>query len=111
MNSRDLTIVVLVVLGALFLLPILAMSMWGFGMMGPGMMGPGMMGRGAWGGGWFGGFGPLIMLLLIAGIVLVVLAYARRESRPEVPLEVLKRRLARGDITKEQYEEVKQVLQ
>ena len=108
MNSRDLTIVVLVVLAAFLLLPMLAMAaMWG----GFGMMGPGMMGRGAWGGGWFGGFGPLIMLLLIAGIVLVVLAYARRESRPEVPLEVLKRRLARGDITKEQYEEVKQVLQ
>jgi len=108
MNSRDLTIVVLVVLAAFLLLPMLAMAaMWG----GFGMMGPGMMGRGAWGGGWFGGFGPLIMLLLIAGIVLGVLAYARRESRPEVPLEVLKRRLARGDITKEQYEEVKQVLQ
>ena len=110
MNSRDLTIVVLVVLAAFLLLPMLAMAaMWGgFGMMGPGMMGPG---RGAWGGGWFGSFGLLIMLLLIAGIVLGVLAYARRESRPEVPLEVLKRRLARGDITKEQYEEVKQVLQ
>ncbi len=108
MDSRDLTIVVLVVLAAFLLLPMLAMgAMWG----GFGMMGPGMMDRGPWGGGWFGWFGPLIMLLLIAGIVLGILAYTHRESRPEVPLEVLKRRLASGDITKEQYEEVKQVLQ
>lgn len=82
MNSRNLTIVVLVVLAAFLLLPMLAMAaMWG----GFGMMGPGMMGHGAWGGGWFGGFGPLIVLLLIAGIVLAVLGYTRREPRPEEP--------------------------
>ena len=106
MNSRELTTVLLVILGVVVLLPVLGMSMWGFG-----MMGPGMMGRGAWGGGWFGGFGLPTLLLLIAGIVLVMLVYTRRESRPEVPLEVLKRRLAKGEITREQYEELRQALQ
>ena len=106
MNSRELTTVLLVILGVIVLLPVLAMSIWGFG-----MMGPGMMGHGAWGGGWSAGFGPLILLILVAGIVLVVLGFTRREPRPEAPLEVLKRRLARGEITREQYEELRQALQ
>ena len=105
MNSRELTTVLLVILGVIVLLPVLAMSLWGFGMMGPGMMGPGMMGRSA------GGFAGLTLLLLLAGIVLIVLGFTRRESRPEEPLEILKRRLARGEITREQYEEMKQALQ
>ncbi len=105
MNSRELTTVLLVILSVIVLLPVLGMSLWGFGMMGPGMMGPGMMGRGA------GGFAGLTLLLLLAGIVLIVLGFTRRESRPEEPLEILKRRLARGEITREQYEEMKQVLQ
>ena len=105
MNSRELTTVLLVILGVIVLLPVLGMSLWGFGMMGPGMMGPGMMGRGA------GGFAGLTLLLLLAGIVLIVLGFTRRESRPEEPLEILKRRLARGEITREQFEEMKQALQ
>ncbi len=108
MDSRQLTTVLLVVLGVIVLLPVLGMSMWGFGMMGPGMMGPGMMGRGGWGGP--GGFGFLTLLLLVGGIALVVLALTRKESRPEEPLEILKIRLARGEITKEQYEELAQAL-
>lgn len=105
MNSRELTTVLLVILGVIVLLPVLGMSLWGFGMMGPGMMGPGMMGRGA------GGFAGLTLLLLLAGIVLIVLGFTRRESRLEEPLEILKRRLARGEITREQYAEMKQALQ
>lgn len=104
MTSRDLA-VGLVILGAIILLPVLGMALWGFG-----MMGPGMMGGWGWGGG-FGGFGLLTALLVIAGIVFIVLAFARKEARPDEPLELLKRRLARGEITREQYEEFKQVLQ
>lgn len=110
MNSRELTTVLLVILGVIVLLPVLGMSLWGFGMMGPGMMGPGMMGPGMMGRG-AGGFAGLTLLLLLAGIVLIVLGFTRRESRPEEPLEILKRRRARGEITREQYEEMKQVLQ
>ena len=117
MNSRDLTVVLLVILGLVVLLPVLGMTMGGFGMMGPGMMGPGMMGPGMMGGGGmmgrgFGGFGLLTFLLLVAGVVLIVLAFTRREGRqPDGAIEILKQRLARGEITREQYEELKQALQ
>jgi len=77
-------------------------------MMGPGMMGPGMMGRGGWGGP--GGFGLPTLLLLVGGIALIVLAFTRKERSPEEPLDILKSRLARGEITREQYEDLKQVL-
>jgi uncharacterized membrane protein len=107
MSSRDLGIVLLVVLGALVLLPVLGMSMWG--MMGPGMMGPGMMGR--WGYGPGLGFGPLVLLLFIGGIVLIVLAFTHKGPRAEEPVELLKHRLAKGEITKEQFDELKQALQ
>ncbi len=105
MSSRDLGIVLLVVLGAVVLVPALMMSMWG----GWGMMGPGMMSR--WGSGAGFGFGPLVLLLFIGGIVLIVLAFTRKEPRGEEPLELLKRRLATGEITKEQFDELKQALQ
>ncbi len=109
MNSRDLVTVLLVLLGVIVLLPGVGMVLWGFGMMGPGMMDPGMMGRGMMGYGG-GGFGVLIVLLLIAGIVLIVRGLTRKEPTAEDPLEMLKRRLARGEISKEQYEELKHVL-
>ncbi len=110
MSSRDLGIVVLIVLGALVLLPVLSMGLGGgWGMMGPGMMGPGMMGR--WGYGLGGGFGLLTFLLLIAGIVLVVLAFTRKDGKTGDSLEILKTRLAKGEITKEQFEELKRILQ
>ncbi|MBI4278120.1 MAG: SHOCT domain-containing protein [Armatimonadetes bacterium] len=70
---------------------------------------PGVATRGA-GGGWFGGLGPLMLLLLIAGVALLVLGLTRREARPDQPLEILKRRLASGEITKEQYEDLKHAL-
>ncbi len=127
MQTRDWTTILLVVLGAVILLPILGMVFGGFGggygMMGPGawgpgagrgmgrgMMGPGMMGGYGVGGG-FGGFGLLTLVLLIAGVVLITLAITRREPRTDDPLATLKHRLAKGEITREQYEELKQTLQ
>ena len=108
MNSRDWTIVLVVILGIFVLLPVLGMSLWGFG----GMMGPGMMGRGMMGGyGWGGGFGLLVLALLVIGVVLILRGVTFKETKSEEPLDVLKRRLARGEITKEQYEELKQTLQ
>jgi putative membrane protein len=83
-------------------------------MMGPGgMMGRGMM-RG-WGpdagfvGG--GGFGLLFLLLLIVGVVLIVSGLTRRDgSKADDALQILRGRLARGEITKEQFDELKEAL-
>lgn len=109
MGWREALVVAVVVIGVLLLLPALWMGMGGWGwMMGPGMMGPGMMGR--WGGwGWGGLVGLLVVLALAAGIVLVVLGLSRREA-PDSALEILRQRLARGEITPEQYEELRKLL-
>lgn len=104
MSSRDLAVIVLIVLGAVVLLPVLMMFGGGWGMMGPGMMGQWGYGSGSW-------FGPLTILLLIAGIVVIVLAVARREPKTDDPQTMLKQRLARGEITKEQFDGLKQALQ
>jgi len=101
MNSRDITIILAVVLGVILLVPVLSMSIWGYGIMGPGMMGWGMM----------GGYGLLIVFLVLLGIVLLVLETVRRGSSGPDPLEILKQRLARGEVTREQYEGFKQLIQ
>lgn len=101
MNSRDITVILVVVLGVILFVPALTMSIWGFGTMGPGMMGRGMM-PGAY------GLFTLVLLLLAGGLLAVALS--RRATAPD-PLEVLKQRLARGEVTKEQYEDLKHLLQ
>lgn len=104
MSSREITIVLAVLVGVILVVPVLSMSIWGFGMMGPGMMGPGVTGRGMMGGGYW----PLMAFLLLAGVVLLVVALSRRTG-PD-PLELLKQRLAKGEVTREQYEELKQIV-
>ncbi len=91
-------ILLAVIFAAIVLLPLLGMSMWGFMMMG---WAPGMM----------GGLGLLALLFVIAGIALLVTGLVRRESRAEDSLDTLKRRVAAGEITKEQYEELRELLQ
>ena len=103
MSSRDLRIILLVILGALVLLPALGMLFMGPGMMGPWMR-PGMMGRGMWGGGFWG-----LGLLLAAAVAIVALLSKRHPA--DDPLAVLKQRLAKGEITKEQYVDLKRTLQ
>jgi putative membrane protein len=85
--------------------------------------GGGMMGWGGYGG--YGGygmgiFGGLFMLvfwgLIIVGLVLLVRWLwdqgrpARGSSGGEAPLDILKRRYARGEITKDEYDRMKQDL-
>jgi len=53
---------------------------------------------------------PVFLLLLVAGVALVVVGLARRE-RSDSALEILRERLARGEITAEQYEELRKLLQ
>ncbi len=85
----------------------------GWGMMGPGMMGPGMM----------GGFGwmwlmPILWIVVLGLIVWAVVAGVSGQggskssdySKEDSALEVLKRRYARGEIDKEEYEEKKKDL-
>lgn len=112
MNSRDIGIIALVVIGVLVLLPVLGgmAMMGGWGMMGPGMMGPGFGGRG------MPFFGGIFWLLILAGIVLVIWSYARRNGAAvstgagEAPLDIVKRRLAKGEITREEYDALKKEL-
>ena len=95
------------------------------GMMGRGMMG-GMMGRGMMGGFWrnpsmFFQFGGLIMWLLILifiGVVVYFIVRTQRgvsgrnyiSSRDETPLDIAKKRYARGEISREEYETIKKNL-
>jgi putative membrane protein len=92
------------------------LSQWGGGWgMGPGMMGGYGMGYGM---GWFGFIMMAVFwIAVIVGIIflirwLAVSTRARgREARPEdSALEILKRRYARGEIGKEEFEEKKKDL-
>ncbi|MBI5303890.1 MAG: SHOCT domain-containing protein [Chloroflexi bacterium] len=94
--------------------------MGGFGMMGSGMMG----GYGGYGGMMnsysFNPLGAMMMLvywgLFIGGIVLLVVWLARNANRvtpsasSESPLDILKARYAKGEITKEQFDAIKRDL-
>jgi putative membrane protein len=119
----------LVALAVLVLL-VLAVPLLGGGMMGAGMMGPGMMGGPGgqgppWaGGGWVWGLGMALGMLamlafwgaLIVGVVLLVRWLAGTTAGPagragDSALDVLRRRYAAGEITREEYEQMRQVLE
>jgi uncharacterized membrane protein len=111
---------------------------WG-GMMAPGMMGGGMMGRGAmgWGmmgpgmmGGRWGGpmggfpFGGIVMWIIIVALIVVVVYLVVRVRRGagtsgwaaggrqegETPLQIVQKRFARGEISKEEYDSIRSAL-
>lgn len=79
------------------------------------MAGGGMMG---WGGFGFGSFWWLIMLLfwvlVIGGVVLLVAALVRQAPASDTggsrALEILRERYARGELTREQYEQMRRDL-
>ena len=111
------------VLGVLILLVLLG-PLLGGGMMGPGMMGSGGPGGPIGAGGWAWGLamalGALSMLAfwgaLIVGVVLLVRWLAGTTARSgaaphESPLDILRRRYAAGEITREEYEQMRQVLE
>jgi len=84
-----------------------------------GWMGPGMMGDyGGYGMGWFGGIFMIVFwILLIVGLVYLIRWLAistkgesRGPSGGETALEILKKRYARGEINKEEFEEKKKDL-
>ncbi len=107
-------VAIAVVLGVLLLSP-----MMGMGMMGgwwP-MMGGGMMGGWGPGFGWWGLVMMVFWVLFIIGIVLLVAWIVRQlAAGPSVTgrsraLEILQERYARGEITREQYEQMRRDLE
>ncbi|HXF82032.1 MAG TPA: SHOCT domain-containing protein [bacterium] len=104
MSGRELSIVLLVLLGAVILLPALWMTVGVGGMMGPMHMG-GWYGR-PWGWGWGG---LLVLALVVVGAILIARGLLDRGGSDEA-LAILRQRLARGEITPEQYEELKRTL-
>lgn len=121
-DSQDSTwlivVVVLVLLGLFVLSPIFMMGFWGFpgGMMGGGMMGPWMMGGGQWGynpgGAIIGALLPLAFLAIIVVGAYYLLAGRVRPSEPRraTPVEILKERYAKGEITHEDFLRMKEQL-
>jgi putative membrane protein len=98
MSTRNLTVIVLIALGVIVLVPLLAMPM-GWGMMGMG------------GGGTVG-----LVLPVVLGFV-VFLLFRRQDgdvgrllSGSPRPLDSAKERYARGEITREQYEQLRKDL-
>jgi len=77
-----------------------------------------------WGWGWGGGYGspfwwlgPVLMALfwiaVLGGIVVLIRQMVRRDrgqDRDDTALQILQRRYARGEISKEQYEEMRREL-
>jgi putative membrane protein len=111
----------LVVLGALLVVALGLSALTG-GVMGPGMAGQGPVGPGMMRGpGWMWGFGMglggLVMLAfwgaLIVGIVLLVrsMGAVGGPQSQGTPLDTLKRRYAAGEITRDQYEQMRKDLE
>ncbi len=113
------------IIGIILIALLLVLLLGGMGMMGLGGfgMGPGMMG--GFGMHRFGGpfglsFNPLgailslvFWTLILGGIVLLVVWFVRNAGRTslttgtsESPLDILKARYAKGEINKQQYEEM-----
>ena len=102
---------ILVVVGVIFM----AFTMGGYGWRG--MMGLGMMGfamdLGGVGLGWILPWMILSLVFLVAGIYLLVtgLSGRRRGYAPSRPIEILKERYARGEITEEEFIKMKRDLE
>ena len=110
-NIKTALIIGGVVVAILIIVPLIFGLFGGWQGYGYGMMGPGMMGGYGWG--WFM---PIIMIvfwgLVIWGIVALVRGVASPSNtgpsnQADSALEILKRRYARGEINKQEYEESK----
>jgi putative membrane protein len=100
------TIVMVVVVGGFYMMAMMG-EYWG----GYGMMGPGMMGQTGMHYGWWMPLGSLIFLvMLIAGLYLVF-SGSKKSEQPHGVLEILKERYAKGEITSEQYNKMKNELE
>ncbi|MBX0297682.1 SHOCT domain-containing protein [Haloarcula nitratireducens] len=102
-NQLDTTTIVLLILGAIIVLPLLTMGMGFGGMMGYG----GMMGVSGTTSGWWplvGMLVPLVFLLvLLGGGYLLVRRVAESPSSQTPAMEELRMAYARGDLTEEEF--------
>jgi putative membrane protein len=69
-------------------------------------------GRGMMGYYWFGGFIMWIIIILVIALLVYLIIRARRpegtdRTFQETPLDILKKRYAKGDITKEEFDEIR----
>ncbi|MDG5777133.1 SHOCT domain-containing protein [Haloarculaceae archaeon H-GB2-1] len=103
-NQLDTTTIVLLVLGAIIVLPVLTMGMGFGGMMGYG----GMMGGYGTASGWWplvGMLVPLVFLLvLFGGGYLIFRRLTGSQSSRNPAMEELRTTYARGDLTDEEFE-------
>lgn len=86
------------------------MGNYGGGMMGNGGYGNGIMGSFGWGGMFMG----ILFVILIGIIVFIVIKTARGTGSRltnETPLEILKIRYAKGEISKDDFDKMKQAMQ
>ena len=112
-NIKTALIIGGVIVAILIIVPLVIGLVGGWQGYGYGMMGPWMMG--GYGGAWFM---PIIMIvfwgLVIWGIVALIRGLSRGDAsssmQADSALEILKRRYARGEITKQAYEERKKDL-
>ncbi len=113
----DSTRVLLTVLGIILVVVFGFPLVMGIFMMGgTAMMGPGMMGWGWAANPWWGILGMVFGLAVLVGLVLLVVWAVRQLAPAGGPatsraLEVLKERYARGEITREQYEQMRRDLE
>lgn len=111
-TSRSVLITIAIVLGVLFLLPAFLMAgMFPFGGMMGGWGGPGF--AGGWGLWWL--FPLVFWGAIITGIVFLVRAASQGSAGSpsqggETALDILKKRYARGEVTREEFEEMKRDL-
>ena len=118
MRGRDIALVIGLVVLVVLLFGLLGSGMMGYGWGEPwgGWMGPGMMGG-------FGFGGGILMLLfwalVIGGGVLLVVRLVGQNPAPlgpgqqgsgNRPLDILRERYARGEITKEQFDQIRKDL-
>ncbi len=120
-NNRGLVIALMALVLLVVLVPALGGGMMGWGSFGPGMMGgygAQSGGMGGWQWGLLMGLGGLAMLAFWAAVVVGIVLLVRSVGgwgptaapRGETAQDVLKRRLAAGEITLEEYERMWQVL-
>ncbi|WP_324761125.1 SHOCT domain-containing protein [Haloarcula montana] len=103
-NQLDTTTIILLILGAIIVLPLLTMGMGFGGMMGYG----GMMGGYGTTSGWWPLVGMLVqlvfLLLLLGGGYLVFRRVTESQSSRNPAMEELHMAYARGDVTEEEFE-------
>jgi putative membrane protein len=103
-NQLDTTTIVLLILGAIVVLPLLTMGMGFGGMMGYG----GMMGGYGTTSGWWPLVGMLVqlvfLLVLLGGGYLVFRRVTESQSTRNPAMEELRMAYARGDLTEEEFE-------